>query len=101
MVDGARNALLGYLYQFVGLLGLKARALDPRESNDSLECELVVWAGKGTVIHEEFGQDAAFRLLAGGTVLVQFKYSASADRQEIDLPDLLEIIHRFDESSRN
>jgi hypothetical protein len=98
--DGARDALVGYLYQLVGVAGLQARALNFREMNDELNCELINWIRRGPLLHEIFGHDAAVRLDGKGAVAIQFKYAWSAGSELIQPSDFHEILNAFDRSRR-
>ena len=55
MADGARNALVGYLYQIVGAGALRALVLTAGENDDELSCDLISLVGDGELRHEMFG----------------------------------------------
>ncbi len=91
MRDGARDALSGYLYQFMHVAALRAAAtlrvpeIGFRDDRDGLSCKLIVDVGKGTLSHESLGQDAVVRIKESGsdeTVAIQFKYSRSSTRRK-------------------
>jgi hypothetical protein len=98
--DGARDALVGYLYQLVGVAGLRARATLCEGTAESLDCVLLNWIQQGSLLHEVFGQDAAVRLDGQRVVAVQFKYSRRSGGAIILPSEFQEILHTFDCSRR-
>jgi hypothetical protein len=97
MQDGARNALIGYLYQLLGTAALCIRWVsDGDDAWASLTAE-------DDALHvEEYGQDAILRPPphSGRTArAIQFKYSTT-ERSEIAPQELKEILLRFDASRR-
>jgi hypothetical protein len=97
MLDGARNALLGYLYQLLGTASVRVREV---RSGDDAWADLIARTGAGVVICEEFGQDATVRPLGlptQGVVAIQFKHSA-ATGSLIDRSELIDILCGFDRS---
>ena len=87
MRDGARDALSGYLYQFIQVAALRAAATlrvsvtGSSDDQDDLSCSLIADVGRGELLHERFGQDAVIRIVDSGsdeTVAVQFKSSRSS-----------------------
>lgn len=99
MLDGARYALLGYLFQLLGTAAVRVREVVTR--NDAW-ADLVARVGDGEVRCEEFGQDAVVRPLglpASGATAIQFKYSATAGNL-ISTRELIEILSTFDRSRR-
>jgi hypothetical protein len=98
--DGARGALVGYLYQLVGVAGLRARATVCKGTAESLDCVLLNWIQQGPLLHEVFGQDAVVRLNSQGVVAVQFKYSWKSGGALILPSEFQEILHTFDCSRR-
>src|SRR5258708_17757231 len=77
--DGGRAALAGFLYQIVGLLGLRATVRGTGAAGDESDLEaLVKLITDGRASHEGYGSDVLLKsLLEGeaGLSFVQFKYS--------------------------
>ena len=102
--NGGRSALAGYLYQIVGVLGMKAWAHCSNASSDSEELEaLLKLVRNGELRHEHLGQDAALQQLGIDSddecALVQFKFSRQIPPKTIGPADLLEIIDRLNKSA--
>jgi hypothetical protein len=100
--DGGRNALAGFLYQLVGVLGFRARAIvRPVSTDEELDAVLEI-VRNGTVELERLGQDAVIRHLglrgAGDFILVQFKFSGSLPPRPIYQAEYLEIAKRLESS---
>ena len=100
MVDGARNALLGYLYQLLG-----SAAVSIREVTSAADAwaHLIARVGQGEVLIEEFGQDATVRPAhapAQGVTAIQFKHSATAG-SVIERDELIDILVAFDQARRD
>lgn len=96
MQNGARNALMGYLYQFLGTATV--RVLEVAQGDDAW-ARLLVTVG-GQLHSEEFGQDAVGRppgYPTRGAAAIQFKYSTASGRA-IDRAELLDILVAFDRS---
>jgi hypothetical protein len=93
--DGARNALIGYLYQFLGVAGL--RVLSVLSSDEELFCRGLGDVPNGRLAHEAFGQDAAMQWPDGAIVAFQFKYSWDGTKP-LDKGDLHSILDAFDRS---
>ncbi len=109
MRDGARDALSGYLYQFIQVAALRAAATirvpekGLSDDQDGLGCKLIADVRRGTLDHERLGQDAVVRIADSGsdeTVAIQFKASRSSTRAEMDMAELVEILRSFDASQR-
>jgi hypothetical protein len=99
MLDGARNALLGFLYQLLGTASVRVREVAP--SNDGW-ADLIARVGNAVIRCEEFGQDATARPVAfpnDGVVAIQFKYSGEGNA--IERGELLDILFAFDRSRRD
>src|SRR6266487_2565095 len=90
--EGGQAALAGYLYQILGVCGLKAKLYRLHTSAEDTEADEVTSASDieklfslvrgGSVQHEAYGQDAVIRryqqlgiIEADQCILVQFKYS--------------------------
>jgi hypothetical protein len=94
-LDGGHLALAGYLYQILGVWGLKAQAqLGQAIGGQNAEL-LLALSRNGILRHESFGQDAEIiaKLLDDGfaRVLVQFKYSTQPASHKIPPGELLTI----------
>src|SRR4051812_43990536 len=109
MRDGARDALAGYLYQFLQAAALRAAAMlrisvaDAYENADELGCKLTADVERGSLVHEQFGQDAVIRVDEQDpdeTVAIQFKYSRAGTRTAMEMADFIEILRSFDASLR-
>ncbi len=107
--DGGRTALAGYLYQILGILGLRAQAHvtiqgQDTEADDGELRTLLRVVAQGRLEHEQDGQDAAVRWDEGGDgntlTLIQFKYSNQRNPPNIDQGQLREIVRRLDDSAR-
>lgn len=99
MPDGARSALLGYLYQLLGTAAITVREV---ASGADAWADLIARAGQGQVVSEEFGQDATFRPAATpreGVTAIQFKHS-DVIGSEIGPDELIDILFAFDRSRR-
>lgn len=99
MLDGARNALLGYLYQLLGTAAIRIREVT---SATDTWATILAQVGRGHVVSEEFGQDATIHPSAApkqGVTAIQFKYSGSASGV-VGRDDLIEILCGFDRSRR-
>src|SRR5258708_1534960 len=97
MVDGARNALLGYLYQLLGTAAVSVREV---ASAADAWAHLIARVGQGDLLSEEFGQDATVHPAATpsrGVTAIQFKHSATAGRL-IERDELIDILVAFDRS---
>ena len=98
MTDGARSALLGYLYQFIGTTALRALVTP---DGDGAAAELLAKVRAGRLVHEVVGQDAVVYTRRASTdeaVLIQFKYSADPSNH-LSERELIEILCRFDRST--
>jgi len=103
MVDGAREALAGYLYQILAATGLSARARGGMDDLDELTCNLVVLARRSRILHEVHGQDASLQDVAGAAneeTAIQFKFSRKASSTDIRPAELREILYAFDRSRK-
>lgn len=101
--DGGKWALVGFLYQFVGMLSITAHAYGPitissRDEPNELEALLtLLGVGEGLrAHHERFEQDAVFTR-DDECVLVQFKYSTVG--RKIGKREIGEIIGKLDEAA--
>src|SRR5438309_7436016 len=98
MRDGARDSLLGYLYQFVGIASL--RALSTEITGDGISTVVRAKVASGRLIHECVGQDAKVQPapgVAGGSMLIQFKHSGD-EGNELDEAELVEILCKLERS---
>ena len=94
--DGGRNALAGFLYQIIGVLGLKASASyhTPNDGEDDLDA-LVSIVKDARVDHERFGQDTVLSVVlenGEGLSLVQFKFSRQSPPRTINPSEFEQII---------
>jgi hypothetical protein len=99
MVDGARNAFLGFLYQLLGTAAVSVREV---ASSSDAWAQLIARVDHGQVACEEFGQDATVRLAATpkqGVTAIQFKHSA-VDGNLIEPSELIDILGAFDRSRK-
>jgi hypothetical protein len=97
MVDGARNALLGYLYQLLGTASVRVREVTSAADAWAL---VIARFGQGSPVSEEFGQDATVHPPATpnhGVTAIQFKYSATPGSL-IDRDELIDILVALDRS---
>jgi hypothetical protein len=100
MADGARDALSGYLYQFLGAAGLIARARNSADDHAADAGGLEVSARRGSVVHEQADMDVVVRSAGeSNAVGVQFKYSRSTPPRAIEGSELIEILDAFHRSS--
>jgi hypothetical protein len=99
MLDGARNAMMGFLYQLLGTASVRVREITP--GNDAW-ASLIARIGDGTIVCEEFGQDAIARppLTNHGVIAIQFKHSADPNKP-IETNEFIEILFAFDQSRRD
>jgi hypothetical protein len=102
--DGGRNALAGFLYQIIGVLGLKASAsyYTPNQGEDDLDA-LVSIVKDACVHHERFGQDAVLSNVlenGEGLSLVQFKFSRQSPLRRITPSEFEQIIDKLAESAK-
>lgn len=95
MTDGARNALLGFVYQWV-----KTAELEVRRSSTALEDDDdFTFLARGRIESERFGQDAVNLLDSGSSrlaTLIQYKHSSTG--REVSLDDFIEMLEAFDRS---
>jgi hypothetical protein len=101
MHDGARDALLGYLYQAIGVSSLRAVAV--REPGGGAWAWLTASVASGRLEHERFGQDAVVTKLpgaAGENVAIQYKHSLDITNA-IATKELIEILHGFEMSRQD
>lgn len=103
--DGGYWALAGYLYQIVGLLGMRALANRPSVIIDSSELEALLTLVADSQLHHEYlGQDAVLEQLGlrdkDELVLVQFKYSTQIPPRSIQKAELKGIIDRLNTSAQ-
>ena len=101
LLDGARNALSGFLFQAIIDIGLTARAIRLSGGSDAdRELDAIMSVLRNGQINEElFGQDAVVRTLIGtadpACVLVQYKYSGEVDPPTIGQEALGEIADKL------
>jgi hypothetical protein len=109
MRDGARDALSGYLYQFIQVAALRSAGMldvsasELQENDSEINCKLIADVRRGRLTYEQRGQDAIIRIEDSGsdeTVAVQFKSSRSDTHAELDSSELIEILRSFDASRR-
>jgi hypothetical protein len=100
--DGGRTALAGFLYQLIGVLGMKAYAeAVPDGGAESEEFgDLVQLVRNGALYHEYFDQDAAVLTVpsegvAGGWTLIQFKFSSHRPPTTIGPTEFRKILDRL------
>jgi hypothetical protein len=96
MLDGARNALMGFLYQLLGTASVRVREVT---TGPDAWASVIATVGNGTLVCEEFGQDAIARppLPNHGITAIQFKHSA--DPNNLIAPsELIDILFAFDQS---
>jgi hypothetical protein len=101
MIDGARNALLGYLYQLSLVASLRADAAG-LVGHESGWLTLLGRVARGTITSEMFNQDAVVTSRSDSLeecAAVQIKYSGAAS-EPIHLQAFIEILHRFDQSRK-
>jgi hypothetical protein len=99
MVEGARNALLGYLYQLLCTASVRVRNV---EDGDSAWALLLARLGEGVIRSEEFGQDVTIRSLelpTEGIVAIQLKHSAETGKV-INQSELIDILFTLDRSKK-
>ncbi|CAN5708770.1 hypothetical protein BH23PLA1_BH23PLA1_27780 [soil metagenome] len=100
MGDGARNALGGYLYQFLGAAGLTARAQVSAGASSADGMRLNSQVRQGIVIHEQDDMDVVVRLPGRMDAIgVQFKYSQETPPRPIERSELIEILDAFHRST--
>src|SRR5713101_4643153 len=105
-IDGGLTALAGYLYQTVGVLGMKAGAYQLDNLAGSADLEAVLLLVKQSELRYEYlDQDAAIRRELGiddrdNFVLVQFKFSRQIPVPKITPKELTKIISRLRESTQ-
>lgn len=104
-MDGGQVALIGFLYQMIGALALRAWAecrTIPVENAD-MEALLGI-IHDGDVYHETHDTDALAHRLGldqpGASVLIQFKYSQNPERSPLTPTDLKHICENFKRSIR-
>src|SRR5260370_25425050 len=104
-VDGGLTALAGYLYQTVGVLGMRAGAhqLTNLTGSDDLEA-LLALVKDNELRYEYLDQDASIRHALGideqdEYILVQFKYSRQGKPPKIGSKEFTKIIKRLKESA--
>src|SRR5579883_123914 len=99
--DGGLTALAGYLYQTVGVLGMKAGAFHLENLTGSSDLEaLLILAEQNEVRYEYLDQDAAIRRSLGldsddAFVLVQFKFSRQFPIPKITPSEFKKIVSRL------
>jgi hypothetical protein len=103
--DGGVSALAGYLYQIVGVLGMKAWAHCSDASSDSEKLDaLLTLTRTAGLHHEHFDQDAVIWQLGiesdDECVFVQFKFSRQTPPPTISPGELLDIVNGLDKSSQ-
>ena len=105
-IDGGLTALAGYLYQTVGVLGMKAGAYQLNNLTGSTDLEAILLLVKQNELRYEYlDQDAAIRHPLGidnqdTFVLVQFKYSRRTPVPKIAQQELTKIVSRLKESTQ-
>jgi hypothetical protein len=100
--DGGRWALAGFLYQIVGLCGLRASALNGVSEAQELDVVFSL-VRDGAIESERFDQDAVIRSLVAGQderfSLVQFKYSGTTPPKPIYRDEFDAIVAGFRKSA--
>jgi hypothetical protein len=100
MADGARYALGGYLYQFLGAAGLSALARNVSSNLDTDVQKHDLASRRISVVHEQDDMDVV--VMCDGinsTVGVQLKYSGKSPPRSIEGKELIEILDAFHRSS--
>ncbi|MCC7421737.1 MAG: hypothetical protein IT428_15760 [Planctomycetaceae bacterium] len=95
--------MTGYLYQFLGIASLRARAITVSDLDSELACDLVTSIQDGELVHELHGQDAVIKVQhasKGENVGIQYKHAKTASRMTIERSELIDILHVFDRSQR-
>lgn len=104
MIDGARNALGGYLYQIVAGAGLAARAVEVSgEDQGEFLYSLIIEARNSRVLHEVHGEDLVLRRegAAGNSgTAVQFKFSRHGTAEAITPSELRDVLRAFHRSAK-
>lgn len=98
MPDGARRALLGYLYQLLNTAALRAVP----SGVDGYPASLLADVRLGQLVLEVHGQDAAIRIDRTGPaelVALQFKHLGEPG-STLGFQDLIEILHALEMSRR-
>jgi hypothetical protein len=102
--DGGRYALAGFLYQVVGVLGLRAMAsCRPATDGDDELDALISVLREGRIEHERFGQDAVLSQVLGdgeGLCLVQFKFSLRSPPPAVGPKEFNDIVATLVKSRR-
>jgi energy-coupling factor transporter ATP-binding protein EcfA2 len=101
MIDGARNALGGYLYQILAGAGLAARAVECRDEQELL-CALIIEARNARILYEMHGEDLVFRredAASNSGILVQLKFSRHGAAELITPSELRDILRAFHRSA--
>jgi GTPase SAR1 family protein len=105
--DGGLTALAGFLYQTIGILGMRAGAyhLDNHTGADELEALFLLVGQSVELLYEYLDQDAAIRQPLGidekdKFVLVQFKFSRQLQVPKISPGELTKIIARLKKSTQ-
>lgn len=95
MTDGAQNALLGFVYQWVKTAELEVR----RSSTASEDDDDFAILARRRIESERFGQDAVGLSDSGSSraaTLIQYKHSSTG--REVSLDDFIGILEAFDRS---
>lgn len=114
--EGGQAALAGYLYQILGVCGMKAKLYRLHRSTEDTEAdepsssdieELFLLMRRGSVQHEAYGQDAVIRRYqhlgineSDQCILVQFKYSQHDPTLPIYPKELRKILDRLHTSAQ-
>jgi hypothetical protein len=101
-VSGGQTALIGFLYQMVGTIGLRAWAECPAPTGESSDLEALLEVIRvGDLLHERDDQDAIALVHLFGLdipqarVFIQFKYSQNPQRYPLTPGNLAEICENF------
>ncbi|MBX9654944.1 hypothetical protein K2Y11_15135, partial [bacterium] len=101
MTDGARNAMLGYLYQFSLVASLRAYSIGDYVPEDGWPT-LIGMVAEGKLTNEFFNQDVVVSTDKAGREVcaaVQVKYSGDAN-VPINLQVFIELLFGFDQSKK-
>jgi hypothetical protein len=98
MPDGARSALLGYLYQLVQVATLRACAANAAEAEPEWPVLLALIA-RARLTSELFNQDAVALADDGSSACaaIQVKYSEGGN-ESIDFQSFVELLHGFEQA---
>lgn len=98
-MPGGQVALIGFLYQMIGLLALRVWASNPDSVNDTELETLLALIREGELYHEKKDIDGLVRRIGldrqDAMVLLQFKFSHHPERYPVTPGDLAKICQSF------